>query len=116
MTFSSEEVNSADGQWYRSLTNVNDASGSMEKLKPRASASEKSSPHPTRTATTSGKTSAKASIRPSTTSKIVSIEEILDSSESDEEDLPIYEKPDSDESDEDEDPTLVQRDKPSAPV
>ena len=116
MTFSSEEVNSIDGQWYRGLTNLNDAVGSIENLKPRASASKKASSHSTQRVTTSGKTTEGSSIRQSAISRIVSIEEIADSSESAEEDLPSYEKPDSDLSDEDEDPTLVQRDKPTAPV
>ncbi len=115
MAFSSEEINSTDGQWYRRLTSVDDAVGSVEDLRPRSLDSKKSSSHLTKPTVTNKKT-AEHSIKPSSTSKIISIEEISDSSESEEEDLPMYEKPDSDESDEDEDPTLVQRDKPTAPV
>ena len=113
MIFSSEHINSTDGQWYRGLTSVDDALGSVADL-PGPSALKRSSAPLTKPAVTNGK-AANPSMRSSDTSKIVSIEEIDDSSES-EEDLPMYEKPDSDESDEDEDPTLVQREKPTAPV
>ena len=115
MTFSSEEINSTDGRWYRSLTNVEDAIGSIEDLKPRTSTLLSSSLHPTKTVGTRGETT-KPYVKPSGTSKIVSIEEMVDSSEEEEEDLPMYAKPDSDESDEDEDPTLVQRNKATVPV
>jgi telomere length regulation protein len=114
MAFSSEDINSTDGQWYRSLTGVNDAIGSIEDLQPAVLAL-KSSLHPTKTAVSNPKI-AKQPTKLSSITKIVSIEEIVDSSDSEEEDLPTYEKPDSDEDDEDEDPTLVQRDKPIAPV
>ena len=115
MTFSSEEISSTDGQWYLSLASVHDEIGSVEDLKPRASASKQPSSHPVKSAALNGR-SAKPSIKPSGTSKIISIEEIADNSESEEEGLPTYEKPDFDESDEDDDPTVVQRDKPTAPV
>lgn len=115
MAFSSEDINSTDGQWYRSLTGVKDAIGSIEDLKPTGLALKKSSSQTTKTAVSDIKIP-KQPTKLSSTSKIVSIEEIVDSSESEEEDLPTYEKPDSDEEDEDEDPTLVQRDKPTAPV
>ena len=52
-------------------------------------------------------------------SKIIAIEEVDDDDEegdSDQDDLPAYQKPDSDPSDSDEDPTLLNRTKPSAPV
>ena len=57
----------------------------------------------------------KASPLSTTGSKIVSIQEVEDDAES-EDDLPVYAKPDSDEEDEEDDPTLVQRNKPTAPV
>ena len=52
--------------------------------------------------------------RPAT--KIVSVQEVSEDSESEDEDLVSYEKPDSDPSDSEEDPTLIQRSKPNAPV
>ena len=50
------------------------------------------------------------------TSTIIAIEEIKSSTESEDDDLPVYEKPDSDREDEDSDPELVQRVKATAPV
>ncbi|EEY18593.1 conserved hypothetical protein [Verticillium alfalfae VaMs.102] len=44
------------------------------------------------------------------------IEEVEDSSESEDDDLMVYNKPDDDAEDSDEDATLVRRDKPKAPV
>ena len=51
-------------------------------------------------------------------SKIIAIEEVDDDEggDSEEDDLPAYQKPDFDPSDSDEDPTLLNRTKPSAPV
>lgn len=114
MNFSTEEINSAEGQWYRSLTQLTDTVGSIGDLKPSTSASieQPSSLSPNRFK--NGKFS-KPSATTASTSKIISIEE-LDNSESEDEDLVMYEKPDSDPSDSDEDPTLVQRDRPVAPV
>lgn len=114
MNFSTEEINSAEGQWYRSLTQLTDTVGSIGDLKPSTSASieQPSSLSPNRFK--NGKFS-KPSTTTASTSKIISIEE-LDNSESEDEDLVMYEKPDSDPSDSDEDPTLVQRDRPVAPV
>lgn len=64
--------------------------------------------------------SASASVRSTTSThvtKIEAIEEINSEDEKiDDDDLPAYDKPDSDMEDEEEDPTLIQRDKPTAPV
>lgn len=54
--------------------------------------------------------------KPFPRSEIISIEEIVDDGDETDEDLPSYQKPDDDPSDSDEDPTLVNRNKPSAPV
>ena len=114
MTFSADEMNSSDGQWYRSLTKINDSLGSITDLEPALS-------QPTKLSTqlsnlTNSSKSARAKKSAPATSKVISIEEIDDDSDSEVEDLPMYEKPDSDPDDEDEDPTLVQRDRPTAPV
>ncbi len=115
MNFSSEDMGSSDGKWYKSLTSVNDSVGSIGDLKPPPVCSTK--PRTTRSKPgTSKGTPTKATASKKATSKIISIEEINDSLESETEDLPMYEKPGSDPSDEDEDPTLVQRDRPIAPV
>ena len=113
LNFSAEEINSAEGRWYRNLTGVQDSVGSIEDLqstKSKARAKSNGS---------NAKSINSRHNKPSdqqSTSKILAIEEIGDESESEDEDLVAYEKPDSDISDDDEDATLVQRDKPTAPV
>ena len=114
MAFSTDEMDSSDGQWYRSLTAVNDSLGLVEDLKSASAPLNESSVQPKRSTDGSSLGRSKKSVQ--TSSKVISIEEIDDSSESEAEDLPMYEKPDSDPEDEDEDPTLVQRNRPTAPV
>lgn len=114
MNFSTEEISSTEGQWYRNLTQLTDTVGTIGDLKPSPSTSIEPSSSFSRNGSKNGKFS-KPSATTASTSKVISIEE-LDNSESEDEDLVMYEKPDSDHSDSDEDPTLVQRDRPVAPV
>lgn len=114
MTFTADEMNGSDGQWYRSLTSVKDPVGSIKDLKPASTPSTKSSAQLLESVNSSKSPRPKKPAQ--STSKVISIEEIDGSSESEAEDLPMYEKPDSDPEDEDEDPTLVRRDRPTAPV
>lgn len=116
MDFGAEDLKSPDGIWYKSLTAVNDVVGSLEDLEVSPIATRKATKKATTKLATRIVASSKSTGRTNATSKIISIEEIDGSSDSEEEDLPMYEKPDSDPSDEDEDPTLVQRDRPTAPV
>ena len=112
MKFGSDDLNSPDGLWYRSLPKINDTIGSLADLKV-------TTVMPTKPPTKTGKPktkSKKSTVATRPASKVISIEEINDDPDSEDEDLPMYQKPDSDPSDEDEDPTLVQRDKPTAPV
>lgn len=111
MAFSTDEMDSSDGQWYRSLIGVYDTLGSIEDLKSASTPLTESSPLPSRSIKSARP---KKPTQPS--SRVISIEEIDNSSESEADDLPMYEKPDSDPDDDDEDPTLVQRDRPTAPV
>lgn len=114
MTFSADEMNSSDGQWYRSLTRLNDSLGSIKDLKPAIALPIESSTPLSKSINNSKSTRSKPPAQ--SNSKVISIEEIDDSSQSEAEDLPMYEKPDSDPEDSDEDPTVVQRDRPTAPV
>ena len=114
MAFSTDEMDSSDGQWYRRLTRVNDSLGSIEDLKSASAPLTESSLQPSRSINSSKSARPKKPAQPS--SKVISIEEIDDNSGSEAEDLPVYEKPDSDPEDDDEDPTLVQRDRPTVPV
>ena len=115
MKFDSEELHSPDGLWYRSLPTIEDTIGSIEDLKPIISPTSKSVMDPSKSAN-NNKRLTKAVNTTKSTSKIVAIEEIDNSSDSEDEDLPLYQKPDSDHSDSDEDATLVQRDRPTPPV
>ncbi|KAL9120891.1 MAG: hypothetical protein Q9187_002558, partial [Circinaria calcarea] len=112
MNFSVEEIDKDDGKRYRGLINVSDSIGDISDLKLSLSASTTTVNLPKEmTRSVKGVAS-----KPAPYSKVISIEEVDDDSASEDEDLPIYDKPDSDEEDEDEDPTLVQRNKPTAPV
>ena len=113
--FRSEDMNSSEAQWYKGLTSVNDAIWSINDLKSSLDPLNKTLMRKTKSKVAEekfkpGRSSMKSS------SKIISIEEVDSSSESEVDGLPTYEKPDSDPSDEDEDPTLIQRDRPTAPV
>jgi len=113
MNFSAEEIDSADGRWYRSLTSVQDPVGSIRDLR---STESKTVDHPKKNhwKTLNGKP--QRLFDKQSSSKIIAIEEVYEESESEDDDLIAYQKPDSDASDEDEDATLVQRNKPTAPV
>ena len=114
MSFSADEMKSTDGQWYRSLIKVNDSIGSIADLQTMFAPPAKSSTQVSKSVNSRGPIRPKKSVQSS--SKIISIEEIDNSSDSEAEDLPMHEKPDSDPEDEDEDPTLVRRNRPTAPV
>lgn len=115
LEFGSAETGSKEGHWYRGLTGVQDKIGSIKDLKLADALPTESFAKPENNIINIDK--AKQAQGPkAASSRIVSIEEISDGSESDADDLPMYEKPDSDPSDDDEDPTLVQRDRPTAPV
>ncbi len=114
MNFGAEDLKSPDGLWYKGLTTINDVIGSFGDLAISPIAIQKGTKKATKLAN-KNVASSKLPGRTNASSRILSIEEI-GSSDSDEEGLPMYEKPGSDPSDEDEDPTLVQRDKPTAPV
>ncbi len=113
MNFSTEDIDSVNGRWYRSLTNVQDPVGSISDLR---STNPKIVDHPKKNLgkTTNGKS--QRLVDKQSSSKIIAIEEIHGESDSEDDDLIAYEKPDSDISDEDEDATLVQRNKPTVPV
>ena len=119
MKFCTEELSSSEGQWYSRLTMIHDAIGPISNLKPSGASSIKTLGKLAKPSTSKAKRTINPSSPPryrNATSKITSIEEINDSSPSESDDLPMYQKPDSDPSDEDEDPTLVQRNKPEVPV
>src|SRR5438045_798836 len=107
--FKMDELESDEAMWLKSLTYVKDQIGSLDLFKSQKSfqASQKPlrskellrKPGPSQAGT-----------------KIISIEELSDSGPSERDDFIPYAKPDSDPEESDEDPTLVQRNKPTAPV
>ena len=116
LAFSTEEINNTEGQWYRSLVKVQDRVGCVDDIRRSTAPNHSNAKHTEPMEHKSSKQLGPASGKLNTTSKIISIEAIDDDEDSEDEDLMMYEKPDSDEEDEDEDPTLVQRNKPTAPV
>jgi telomere length regulation protein len=107
-----EGNDAAEAKWYESLTKVGDKIGSMKDLRKRQS-NPVILPRPT----AKPKTTAKAPSSPAITElKGPRIVEVLSDSEDEDADLVAYSKPDSDPEDEDDDPTLVNRNKPTAPV
>lgn len=113
MNFSAEDIDNADGRWYRSLTNVQDPVGSISDMR---STDSRIVDHPKKNRGKPTKGESQTLVDKQSSSKIIAIEEVYDESESADDDLIAYQKPDSDASDEDEDATLVQRNKPTAPV
>ncbi|KAL2830602.1 telomere length regulation protein-domain-containing protein [Aspergillus cavernicola] len=115
MKFNLEEMDSSEAKWYLSLIRVQDNIGSLDSIRsPIMTDFQRAPPK--------GSGSAAAS-RPvgkfgEGTARIVAIEEIdgEDDEEAEDDDLIPYEKPDEDPSDSDDDPTLIQRNKPTAPV
>ncbi|KAL8714808.1 MAG: hypothetical protein Q9220_001321 [cf. Caloplaca sp. 1 TL-2023] len=116
MNFESEEMTNTEGQRLLGLTKIQDQLGSMEDLRSDTAASNSVAPQTKQPTMAPKGKPRKAPNHAPTTSKIVSIEEIDDEAESEDEDLPTYAKPDSDPSDSDEDPTVIERDKPNPPV
>ncbi|KAL8897478.1 MAG: hypothetical protein Q9192_002554 [Flavoplaca navasiana] len=115
MNFGSEEMISPQGQRYLSLTDIQDPLGSTDNLRRKEVKSEMSIRAVETSAIRDNKPK-EGNGKVSTGSKIISIEEVGDETEPEDEDLPLYAKPDSDASDSDEDPTVIERNKPTAPV
>jgi len=112
MDFKMEEMTTSEAKWYKSLVGVSDTIGSLEPLKSKEVISIPKKAQPSKP---------KLPLKPKVIqggSKIVTIEEIEDDSEEESENdgLVPYGKPDSDAEDSDEDPTLITRNKPTAPV
>ncbi|KAH7087108.1 telomere length regulation protein-domain-containing protein [Paraphoma chrysanthemicola] len=110
LKFELEGAEASEAGWYERLTQMNDELGKVADLK----VAEKS-------VTPAKKTKPKVKIASSTKPSITEISgprivEVLSDSEDEDTDLIAYEKPDSDPEDSDDDPTVVTRNKPTAPV
>ncbi len=115
MNFGSEEMTSPQGERYLSLIGRRDALRSIEDIRLQDIKADLSVRQVKKSPVIEIK-SQKGNAKAPTSSKIVAIEEIDDVSDSEDEDLPMYAKPDSDASDSDEDVTIIERNKPTAPV
>ncbi|GKZ37353.1 telomere binding protein [Aspergillus brasiliensis] len=115
MRFDLEEMESDEAQWYLDLAKLNDTVGPIESIELLREPATKPIEKRTKSQISGTNTPKQQDTR---RAKIVAIEEINESDHEDEEDedLVPYEKPDEDLSDSDDDPTLVQRNKPTAPV
>jgi telomere length regulation protein len=122
LVFDDESLQTSEAQWYQSLLQCEDKLGDVKDLEVKApplvaevvlrgSRKPASRPKQSRPKTTSGGLVTEIVQAPSI-SRIIELED----DEGEDEDLTPYAKPDSDPEDEDEDPTLVNRDKPKAPV
>ncbi|EDO00102.1 hypothetical protein SS1G_02962 [Sclerotinia sclerotiorum 1980 UF-70] len=112
MDFEIDDTKTPEAKWYKSLVNVSDTIGNLEPLK---------SKYVPQTSKPTKATKSKPASKPNPlkgNSKIIAIEEIEDDDEVESSDngLTPYAKPDSDIEDSDEDPTLIIRNKPTAPV
>ncbi|KAI1128440.1 telomere length regulation protein [Nemania abortiva] len=116
LDFKVEEMATEEANWYKSLVHMSDKPGPLDPLRTFIPSSQtKPSKRPARQARpTSKKESPQPNKIPAKTGFI--IEEVEDDEEQDDPDLAPYAKPDSDAEDSDDDPTLINRDKPKAPV
>jgi telomere length regulation protein len=116
MDFGVEELESTEARELFSLTSVSDEVGTIDRLTQQSPRTQATSAVVEVMASSNRKAPNKSS--PVQQSKVISIEEIEDDSDevSGDEDLMPYAKPDDDPSDSDEDPTLINREKPTAPV
>ncbi|TIA57138.1 hypothetical protein D6C83_03873 [Aureobasidium pullulans] len=122
MNFDIDDVKTPEGKWYQRLVRVDDKVGNYTEIKnvfsnETTNALSKNS----RTNETPASRKKPVPSKPKPKPMIQEepqgprIMEVLDDSEEDD-DLVPYAKPDSDPEDEDEDPTMINRDKPKAPV
>ena len=117
MDFDIEDMQGGEAKTWLELVDAKDYVGTLEDLKSFGSLA-RTKPAVARTATSTQKNIIPATrMQGNKTTKIISIEEVEDEDEADDDDgLVPFEKPDDDPSDSDEDPTLINRSKPSAPV
>ncbi|KAL8871963.1 MAG: hypothetical protein Q9174_002316 [Haloplaca sp. 1 TL-2023] len=120
MNFGVDEIHGPSAKRFTGLARIQDPLGSIEDLKWEASKDEELPAEPQEVSVGHKLQSPQGGSKAPTQSKIIAIEEIDSDSEiepDDEDDeLPVYAKPDSDQSDSDEDPTVIERNKPTAPV
>lgn len=111
LNFALEGHEASEAKWYEWLTEVDDKLGNISHLKQpdKSIATIKQAPKKKITS----KVSSNLAITEIQGPRVI---EVLTDSEDEDADLMVYEKPDSDPEDEDDDPTVINRNKPTAPV
>ncbi|GAW14303.1 hypothetical protein ANO14919_037040 [Xylariales sp. No.14919] len=113
LDFKMEEMATEEADWYKSLVYVSDRAGPLDPLRTSIPPSQpRSSNKPARPA--KRQTPPRPRNIPAKSGFV--IEEVEDDGEQDDPDLVPYAKPDSDAEESDDDPTLINRNKPKAPV
>ena len=113
LDFKVEEMATEEADWYKSLVHVSDKPGPLGPLRTSTPSSHaKDFKEPVRPA----KRQRVSPPKPSATKTGFIIEEIDEDEKQEDPDLVPYAKPDSDVEDSDDDPTLINRNKPKAPV
>ncbi|KAK5092041.1 telomere binding protein [Exophiala xenobiotica] len=112
MNFDVEEMETEEVKELLALTTVKDSIGDVQDLKTTGAPFEEQTPSRKRKIVAPRSPKSK---KPKPTSKVITIEEVSSSSDS-EDDLVPYAKPVDDPEDSDEDPTLIKRDKPRPPI
>ncbi len=122
MNFGVDEMETEDAQWWLGLVYIQDKVGSLDNLAKTTAELVKKRSLPTASSKPIQRKRVSTAVQPATT-KIIAIEELEDSDnpdgeaeEEEDSDLRPYAPPDSDPEDSDDDPTLVNRNKPTAPV
>ncbi|KAM0332389.1 hypothetical protein ACHAQA_002668 [Verticillium albo-atrum] len=110
LDFKTDEMDTEEAKWYKELPTIVDEVGPIEPLVVTSPPKARKPP----AKPTPAKPTPRRAVPPRTTGFV--IEEVEDSSESEDDDLVAYAKPDDDAEDSDEDATLVRRDKAKAPV
>ncbi|KAI1415814.1 telomere length regulation protein-domain-containing protein [Hypoxylon sp. FL1857] len=112
LDFKMDEMDTEEARWYKSLVQISDKPGPLDPLRELVTLPKSTNaPKPVRPL----RPAARRPGKPPAQSGFI-IEEVEDDEEGEDPDLVPYAKPDSDAEDSDEDATLVNRDKPKAPV
>ncbi|KAF2436340.1 hypothetical protein EJ08DRAFT_691514 [Tothia fuscella] len=121
LSFTDDSMETPEAKWYRKLVEADDKIGSLDEFYKIIAPTSIAKAKPKTVSGSVAKRTAKPQAKPQKTPKKpaaptgLRIVE-LGSDDEEEDELVPYAKPDSDPEDEDEDPTLVQRNKPKAPV
>ncbi|KAI0102860.1 telomere length regulation protein [Nemania sp. FL0031] len=121
LDFKVDEMATEEADWYKSLVHISDKAGPLDPLRtsiPSSQTNASEKPKPVKSAKLAKPASKQKPPQPSKAPAKTGfiIEEIVDDEEQEDPDLTPYAKPDSDAEDSDDDPTLINRDKPKAPV